>query len=164
MARDTRLTDPLSEVTRKERRLLLGLSVLSTFIIKADAVPTKISALGIEFGGSDQRVFLWLLVAVLVYFTLTFAVYALSDYVAWKKEILNDYVEGIKEYWSDVYPESRSNDSYEDAVQRDLQDAYKRNRIYHTLTDPVSICRALFEFVLPFLVGAIALAVVFQAL
>ena len=42
------VSDALSEITRKERRALLGVSTLCIAITHANLVPTKISALGIE--------------------------------------------------------------------------------------------------------------------
>ncbi|SDF20198.1 hypothetical protein [Phytopseudomonas seleniipraecipitans] len=153
MARETRLIDPLSEVTRKERKVLLGLSVLSIFIVGTDAVPTKISALGIEFGAMDQQVFVWLLAAVIAYFTITFIVYASSDYVAWKKEMLDEYLEGLKEYWSDVYEAPTSGNPYLDAIEHDRQIAFRKHRLIYRMTNPISVVRAFFEFLLPVLVG-----------
>jgi hypothetical protein len=45
-----RLRDPLAEVTRRERRLLLGASIIGLTVAKTGLVPTKISALGVESG------------------------------------------------------------------------------------------------------------------
>lgn len=160
MVRETRLTDPLSEVTRKERKVLLGGSVLSIFIIGADAIPTKISALGIEFGAMDQQVFLWLLAAVIAYFTTTFVVYALSDYVAWKKEMLSEHFHELKEYWSEVYRQPGSSSPYEQAIEHDQQKAMHKHRLIYQMTNPISVLRAFFEFLLPVLVGVIALYLV----
>ncbi len=54
--------DPLTEVTRKERRMLLFVSVVSVLIVKAGLIPKKISALGIEFNSTNQEGFLVVLV------------------------------------------------------------------------------------------------------
>ncbi len=153
MARETRLTDPLSEVTRKERKVLLGVSVLSIFIVGADAIPTKISALGIEFGAMDQQVFLWLLASVIAYFTATFVVYASSDYVAWKKEMLGEHFQELKEYWSEVYRQPESSSPYQQAIEEDQQKAMHKHRFIYRMTNPISMLRAFFEFLLPVLVG-----------
>ena len=72
--KDWRVSDPLSEVTRKERRLLLGVSVLAFFMVKAGAVPTKISALGIEFQQADQKLFWFVLSVIVAYLTIVFVV------------------------------------------------------------------------------------------
>lgn len=155
MARETKLTDPLSEVTRKERKVLLGVSVLSIFIVGADAIPTKISALGIEFGAMDQQVFLWLLAAVIAYFTTTFVVYASSDYVAWKKEMLSEYFDELKEYWSEIYRQPESSSPYQQAIEEDQRKALHKHRLIYQVTNPISALRAFFEFLLPVLVGSI---------
>jgi len=44
-----KIIDPLSEVTRRERRALLGVSALSIAMSITHLIPTKISALGVEF-------------------------------------------------------------------------------------------------------------------
>jgi len=48
-ASQIRVQDPLSAVSRSEQKILLGVSVLSITIVKTGLIPTKISALGIEF-------------------------------------------------------------------------------------------------------------------
>ena len=62
------LVDPLSEVTRKERRMLLGLSMLGVFFAKTGIVPSKISTLGIELAATEQSSFFYVLAAMLVYY------------------------------------------------------------------------------------------------
>lgn len=77
--------DPLSEVTRKERRALLGVSLLGLALVKVPLVPTKLSALGIEFADVNQRMFVHLYSLVVVYFVLAFLIYGLTDLVAWAR-------------------------------------------------------------------------------
>jgi hypothetical protein len=52
-------------------------------ILKTGLVPTKNTALGIEFGEDDQQTFLFLLGLVVVYFLAAFLIYAASDFLAW---------------------------------------------------------------------------------
>jgi hypothetical protein len=47
------------------------------------SVPTRISALGIEFAASNRRAFLDVLAVVMVYFGLAFLIYVACDVVAW---------------------------------------------------------------------------------
>lgn len=61
---DVPLSDPLSEVTRKERKFLLGVSMIGLFVSYSGIVPTKIAALGIELSTTDQKSFLILLALV----------------------------------------------------------------------------------------------------
>lgn len=75
----TILTDPLSEETRKERRNLLGVSALGIIIIYTGLIPTKISALGVDFDKTDQSVILNILAATIGYFFVGFVLYFISD-------------------------------------------------------------------------------------
>ena len=77
--------DPLSEVTRKERRALLGVSLLGLALVKVPLVPTKLSALGVEFADLNQKTFVVLYSLVVVYFLLAFLIYGLTDLVAWSR-------------------------------------------------------------------------------
>ena len=81
---DISLRDPLSEVTRKERKMLLGISVLSIFITKTGLIPSKISAFGIDFEKTDQQAFQIVMAFVVVYFLVAFFLYGLSDFLAWR--------------------------------------------------------------------------------
>src|SRR5437870_1539440 len=53
------LRDPLSEVNRKERRSLLGVSAIAILIGKTGLVPTKIENLGITFTEPGRAALLW---------------------------------------------------------------------------------------------------------
>jgi len=76
---EIRLRDPLSEVTRKERRAVLGASAIGVVIVKSGLIPSRVSALGIEFNQTDQRALLVALGAVVTYFLIAFVVYGVSD-------------------------------------------------------------------------------------
>lgn len=158
--KNIRLVDPLSEVTRKERRMLLGLSMLGIFFVKAGILPSKISALGIELATNDQGAFLYLTSLVLLYFTVAFFIYAMSDFIVWKKSISEAYISEYKKYMivRDSYPQSASEAEIEDEEKQ----AYKRNEIWVSLTKPMSISRAIFEFVLPLIVGSYSMFIMVQ--
>lgn len=81
---EIRLQDPLSKVTRAERKALLGVSAVAIAIARSGLVPTKISALGIDFTHSDQKAFLTTLSAVVLYFLVAFLSYASSDFASWR--------------------------------------------------------------------------------
>lgn len=153
---DTRLSDPLSEVTRKERRMLLGVSMLGIFFVKAGILPTKISALGVDLQSSDQNSFLYLMCLVLVYFMIAFFIYAMSDFVVWRKAVMNAEISSYKQEMEerDNYPQH----PYDIEMEGVINKAYKSNRVWFALTRPVSISRAAFEFVLPLLFGLFAVA------
>ena len=83
----TILKDPLSEVTRKERLYLLATSTISVGIVKTGLVPSRISALGIQFEEANQNALLFLIGVVVAYFLVAFIIYAVADFFAW----LEDY-------------------------------------------------------------------------
>lgn len=76
---DPSATDPLSEVTRQERKALLGACVIAVSIAAGGLVPEKIEALGITVTPAQERSLLYLLAGVITYFVVGFAIYAASD-------------------------------------------------------------------------------------
>ena len=78
------VSDPLSPVTRAERKSLLGVCSIALAIEYAGIVPTKISALGIEFSQADQRRLLFALACVVAYYMVAFVTYAWNDHIAWQ--------------------------------------------------------------------------------
>ena len=77
-------SNPLNEVTRKDRRALLGISVIGIIIVKGNIMPAKLTALGIEFGKTDQNFLLLVIVLITLYFLFAFASYASSDFLEFK--------------------------------------------------------------------------------
>lgn len=77
--------DPLSEVTRKERRSLLGVSMLGLALITIPLVPHKIAALGVEFDEINQTTFVNIYSLLLAYYFTAFLIYAVADYIAWRR-------------------------------------------------------------------------------
>jgi len=78
--------DLLSERTYSDRRNLLVIAAVSLVIAKTGLLPTKITALGIEFSQIQQQAMLTILAAFLAYFVATFVVHAVADYYAWRKK------------------------------------------------------------------------------
>jgi Ca2+/Na+ antiporter len=154
------LVDPLSEVTRKERRMLLGLSMLGIFFVKAGILPTKISALGVDLATNDQGAFLFLTSLVLLYFTVAFFIYAMSDFIVWRKSLTELYLLEYRQYMQerDYRPQSADEAELEEEETR----AHKRNAIWLSLTKPMSIFRAIFEFALPLFVGLYSIFIMVQ--
>ena len=71
--------DPLREVTRKERRALLGVSTATIAITRLGLVPSEIGNLGIKLTSTKQSSLLLLLGGVVVYFLVVFVLYAITD-------------------------------------------------------------------------------------
>ncbi len=154
-----RLRDPLSEVTRRERRSLLGVAVLGVAITKAGLLPAEISSLGVKLGPSSQSALLVLIGLVCTYYLAAFLVYATADYIAWKVALRDS----IYDVWSQPRESSAEPETEEDALreirrQESLEEfIQKRNAtivIAEVLLLPVSRIRAAFELVLPVVVGA----------
>ena len=78
------LRDPLSEVTRKERRFLLGLSFISIVLTWTGRIPTKIPALGIELPRVDQDAIMWVMIILVSYALIGFVAYAVPDFMRWR--------------------------------------------------------------------------------
>jgi len=81
------LRDPLSDVGRKERRSLLGVSVVAILVGWTGLVPEKIENLGITFTAPARAGLLWVLLAVVVYYTLAFVFYAMSDFLSYRHAV-----------------------------------------------------------------------------
>jgi len=79
------LSDPLSEVTRKERRNLIGSALTYIIVVKLELVPSKISALGIELSSPAQDTFLSIFALIVCYFLCAFGLYAISDVLVWRQ-------------------------------------------------------------------------------
>lgn len=81
-------SDFLSEVTRRERRTLLGVSMLSIAIVSADLIPKEIAVLGILLTASNSLMLLKLLAVVIGYYLTAFICYGLSDFTVRKSKLL----------------------------------------------------------------------------
>jgi amino acid permease len=75
--------------------------------VRTGLVPSKISALGLEFSQTDQKSLLSILALITLYFVAAFILYASSDFVAWRLA----FVEALKQWatqkkWEDFWSES----------------------------------------------------------
>jgi hypothetical protein len=139
------LEDPLSDVTRRERKFLLGTSAIAIIVSQTGMVPSKVSALGIDFEAADQAALLRVFAAVIAYFFAAFVIYGCSDYLHWRlryddarKTLFLNHVKNIDINKLDEY-----------AVDHPL-----RLRGLQRISPLVSIMRGIFEFLLPLLVAA----------
>jgi len=148
----TVLRDPLSEVTRTERVYLLGTSVVGIAILKTGLIPTRITALGIEFERANQELFLLLLGLVVLYFLVAFVIYAASDFLAWWE----GYQAALAEISLSVTHEEmieRVAQRTEESEEGETLASLRRTRRTGLA---VATVRALLEYLLPVLVGAYA--------
>lgn len=165
---DPSIADPLSEVTRKERKILLIASLISVALAKGGLVPKKIEALGIELTALEINSLLYLLASVLVYLILGFTIYAAADLQRRKVRIevgrtrVRPIIEAARQ---DYEEETRSADTNQgaDSLQRPaflhLASVADQSQLATGLLK-VSAIRLAFDVYLPFLIGIAALVLV----
>lgn len=148
--------DPLSEVTRKERRALLGISVLGVALVKIPLVPEKLSTFGIEFARPNQQAFLTIYAAVVLYFLVAFLIYALTDFIAWRRA----RVRRLQEYTRQQVASTVSlGEAGVNMLTEERQRAAQRSGDYRALSyrgfasfrlaEGAAWLRAIFEFAVP---------------
>ena len=84
----------------------------------------------------------------------------MSDFIVWRKSITESYLFEYKQYMQDrdSYPQS----VHEAELEHEETQAYKRNEIWVSFTKPMSISRAILEFVLPLIVGSYSMFIMVQ--
>jgi hypothetical protein len=149
--KDLLVGDPLSEVTRKQRRMLLVVSAVSIAVTKTGLIPTKISALGIDFKQTDQESLLLVFSMVVLYFGAAFLIYGMADLLAWRRSRLKYRINYRKE-------------------QALLQKEHGPEFVRASYLSPpwfsvprrlVSSVREVFEFLLPIIIGIYSLILLY---
>lgn len=153
------LRDPLSKETRSERRTLLGASAIGIVIVKTGLVPSKISALGIDFNQADQRSLLLAIAGVVLYFLIAFLIYAGSDFLVWRIAF-RDAIRSI--LINNREKEIKRIESAHD-VEVEMVRRYPRSLFFLRMSAPMSVLRALFEFGLPILISIYAVILLIRA-
>jgi hypothetical protein len=82
-----RVADPLSEVTRANRKWLLFSSLLGVLFVQAGLVPTRLSLLGTEFKQWEDKNLILVLICVSAFYLVSFVVAAVSDYFSLRMKI-----------------------------------------------------------------------------
>lgn len=154
------LSDYFRESTRKSRQWLLTSALIGLFITIAHIVPTKISAIGVEFNSINQASFLKVSSFVPLYFLITFLIYGLCDCLHW----ISNLMKNRQEYYCSIKESSlKKDDEYEPSeiqlsraehVQREyidpIQDTY-------FLSSPIVvilvIIKLVWELLFPLLLG-----------
>ncbi len=160
--REIKLSDPLSEVARRERKFLLASSILGIAMVKAGIVPSKISALGIEFAKTDQNLLLSVIGIIILYFLVAFLIYAASDIIIWHHSFSQSLKASMVARWkseAERDPVMEIGDYIDDFLRRPFS-----VRFILGLTTPVSLLRAIFEFLLPVTVGIYAIGAIWAAI
>lgn len=146
------LKDPLSDVTRRERRLLLGACAIAITMVKTGLVPSKISALGIDFSPGDQKSLLWIAALVVFYFVGAFLTYGISDFISWRVA----FHDALRDIAKQRYEESRRGEDPDirgHAILEEMEKLGVRNYRWGHMSKPVSLLRASFDFGLPIVLG-----------
>jgi hypothetical protein len=76
---DPSIADPLSEVTRTERKALLIASLVAAAVAQGGLIPKKVEALGIDLSPAQVTSLLYIIALLLAYLLLGFFLYALAD-------------------------------------------------------------------------------------
>ncbi|MDP1946488.1 MAG: hypothetical protein Q8L77_03220 [Nitrospirota bacterium] len=148
------LQDPLSEVTRKERRTLLGLSILSLAVVNAHLVPSEINALGMKISEINEKALVYILGAIVGYFIATFLAYAFPDFVIWKINLLKGMkATALEKIKSPEFDDANKAEQLANMIG--IFDAKMSS--WASWAGLISIVRVIFDFVLPALVGFYAL-------
>ncbi|WP_395745101.1 hypothetical protein [Prosthecobacter sp.] len=146
---EIRLRDPLTEVSRKERTALLGISTIGIIVAKTGFVPSKISALGIDFSFTDQKMLYRALAGVIGYFVVAFVLYAASDFVAWRVAWLNAMRAATRARHERKASQAAS--ELHQAVEEELSVQFRN--VPYAVSSAISSLRALFDFAVPVAIG-----------
>jgi hypothetical protein len=147
-AAEAALQDPVGAETRKSRLYLLGLSLVSIAIVHTGLVPQEISTLGIQFGEANRKSLLIILALLVLYYLTAFLLYGVSEFLAWRT------------LWARAIWDQRRITGDTDSALR-VMDPNVPRRFF--LAKGVSASRALFEFLLPPLVGIYAVGILIFA-
>ena len=177
---DTSLADPLSELTRKERRHLLSISLAAILIAKAGLVPTEISALGIKLTPANKSAFLILITAVTMYYLIAFLVYAGRDLIVWGHAATGAAFDSAIEYLSEDSKQERhqietrieEDEEYRKTYVAETEELhrmvrllrgwipFRRTQIYSQI---IVWAVLVFEFIVPVAVACYAIVAIFRA-
>jgi hypothetical protein len=149
-------TEPLSELSRKERKMLLLMSVIAIAVSKAGLAPTKIVGFGIEFSNINRTAILALLFGAVLYFWVTFIYCALPDFYSWRLrynkyryDCENEHARLEEEYGPDydvpAGPQPEPSVAFKKGWER-----YKQS---HTRFKQVVLTKLTLDMAIPILVG-----------
>lgn len=157
-------TDPLTEVTRKERRSLLGISVATVVLTETGLYPTRIQVLGMDLDtalhASMRAALLWTLTAVLTYFLVIFVVHLIIDVSNWSAAGRRADYRNVKEGIADFYSRWSEDVANPDKVKEHLDlisakyVSFRDNYVRIALR--ARYARAVVDYFLPVLISIVA--------
>lgn len=171
------LQDPMSEVTRKERRTLLGVATTGITVVLMGLEPKGISAFGITFDLVQYKRLLLVWGVIVLYFLVVFVIYALSDFFALPSATLR----ALRKRQMDDFQDEKISEEKQTKLRsgalddRNLwaticegvgtderEEAYsKLTHRYHRPSQVISALRKVVDFFLPALVGIVAIVLLF---
>ena len=138
------LSDPLSDIARKERRNLIAASTIGLYVSW-----TGLTTLGIELSLTEQRNFLILLALIILYFAIAFVTYGLADYFIYR-ERRREYDVGVEAEILSANPPELTNPDDPDEVVPQLPWVYQWSK-------RLAVARNAVEFGFPLLLCIVSL-------
>jgi len=156
----SQIRDPLSEVTRKQRKGLLVASLISFLIVKLGIKPDRITAIGFEFDVEHINSLSIILALVVSYFLITFISYSASDIIEW----LLNRKEADEKLKANIDLKSNSDEETSSIKEEyKLDEEHLKPGILEKSAIPASYFRIVIEFVLPFIFALVTLyLIIFQ--
>ncbi len=139
-----KVKDPLSDVTRKERRSLLAVCLLALVVVKVGLLPEEITALGIKFAAHDKGGLIHLLAFIVIFYLIAFVIYSLSDFITWRLA----FVAELKKLFKEVNEAAVTMQKTGVNTSEDSRIRYLEYR-WNLISTPTSVMRAILEFVVP---------------
>jgi hypothetical protein len=155
-----RTSEVLSKTTRAERKILLGVSMFGVTVAHTGLIPSKITALGVEFEPADQQALLLMLIVVVAYFTIAFIIYATADFLSWRAAHDETLLMHLQ-HEHGFYP--LPDTPQDEPMERAIKQIRRRVWWWGTLIRKTSYVRALWEFVLPIVAGAYSIGALLWA-
>ena len=159
---DRQVTDPLSEVTRVDRRWLLVANVALAAMAYGGIVPSEINALGLKAAQLNRGVIFVIAWMTALYLFVSFALYVATDFKAWETCVLSArrrFIDTMIDE-SDIVLTQRGEESFRERMASgpDSPDVTARLQEFSDLFDarmrPFQR-RARFEMYFPLLVSAL---------
>lgn len=165
------LHDPLREATRRERRVLLAVSMVCFALRVTGSFPQSISSLGITLSTSDRHSLIKFLTLIDFYLIVVFVLYGIADFVSWRRSFQSavrqvcSELGGSVEFNQTVYDSSLPGRRWkwiaEEAELKAAINACETHRKGFFATAfrvaPFVIIRVFIEFGLPLAMGIVSL-------
>lgn len=151
-----RVRDPLSQVTRSNRNLLLAFSLVGVLFVQVGLVPDTLSVFGNKFSNWEGDSLVSVNIVVCLFYFASFVVSSISDYFILKMQIFE----------ADTIDDA----AYEQLIQREADDElteqdnillyrHRTHRWIFGASNSVGRARLTIEFILPALFALYAVII-----